>query len=29
MVPVRFISEALGSEVSWDQAAQTVYIKTK
>jgi multidrug efflux pump subunit AcrA (membrane-fusion protein) len=29
MVPVRFISESLGAEVSWDQATQTVYIKTK
>ncbi|AEI43633.1 copper amine oxidase N-terminal domain-containing protein [Paenibacillus mucilaginosus] len=29
MVPVRFISEALGAEVSWDGAAQTVYIQTK
>lgn len=29
MVPVRFISESLGAEVSWDQASQTVYIKTK
>ncbi|MGG1600785.1 copper amine oxidase N-terminal domain-containing protein [Paenibacillus naphthalenovorans] len=29
MVPVRFISESLGAEVSWDQASQTVYIKTQ
>lgn len=29
MVPVRFISESLGAEVDWDQASQTVYIKTK
>jgi hypothetical protein len=29
MVPVRFISESLGAEVSWDQATQTVYVKTK
>ncbi len=29
MVPVRFISESLGAEVNWDQASQTVYIKTE
>lgn len=29
MVPVRFISESLGAEVDWDQATQTVYIRTK
>lgn len=28
MVPVRFVSEALGDEVEWNSAAQTVYIKT-
>jgi len=27
MVPVRFISQQLGGEVSWDEAAQTVNIK--
>ncbi|WP_166242941.1 copper amine oxidase N-terminal domain-containing protein [Paenibacillus turpanensis] len=29
MVPVRFVSEALGAEVSWDANTQTVIIETK
>ncbi|WP_159888649.1 stalk domain-containing protein [Paenibacillus puerhi] len=29
MVPVRFISEALNAEVSWEQQTQTVFIQTK
>lgn len=28
LVPVRFVSEALGEDVRWDEAAQSVYIKT-
>jgi hypothetical protein len=27
MVPLRFISEALGAEVDWDQATHTAYVK--
>ncbi|ALS24425.1 copper amine oxidase N-terminal domain-containing protein [Paenibacillus naphthalenovorans] len=29
MVPIRFISEALGAKVEWDQLTQTVLIETK
>lgn len=29
MIPVRFVAEALGSEVHWDQANKLVLIKTK
>ncbi|OPY55859.1 MAG: hypothetical protein A4E55_02447 [Pelotomaculum sp. PtaU1.Bin035] len=29
MVPVRFVSEALGAEVKWDEAAQTVRIEMR
>lgn len=28
LVPVRFVSEALGEDVRWDEAAQSVYITT-
>ncbi|MBJ6360782.1 copper amine oxidase N-terminal domain-containing protein [Paenibacillus sp. MAHUQ-46] len=28
LVPVRFVSEALGEEVIWDEASKNVYIKT-
>nr|WP_245251998.1 copper amine oxidase N-terminal domain-containing protein [Paenibacillus sediminis] len=28
MIPVRFVSEALGEEVNWNSAAQSVYITT-
>ncbi|WP_036709560.1 copper amine oxidase N-terminal domain-containing protein [Paenibacillus pinihumi] len=28
LVPVRFVSEALGEEVKWDEASQNVFIKT-
>ncbi|WP_268626179.1 copper amine oxidase N-terminal domain-containing protein [Paenibacillus alvei] len=28
MVPVRFVSEAIGAEVGWDQRSQSVYIRT-
>lgn len=26
MVPLRFVSEALGAEVRWDEETQTIYI---
>ncbi|SYX87294.1 copper amine oxidase N-terminal domain-containing protein [Paenibacillus alvei] len=28
MVPVRFVSEAIGAEVGWDQRSRSVYIRT-